>query len=144
MLRIEPLNEHDDQAPSAILQLVDGPKDMRFAMTARTIVRERALADEQPPSRNTSSSSGDRLLHPARDATAAAAHGGIRDYTAMNIRKVTRFRRDGIEALEREVAQLELEAKQLEKQQEQEKRANQKKEEQKEKQKEDRKRREEG
>ncbi|KAF2086012.1 ribosomal protein L17 [Saccharata proteae CBS 121410] len=37
VLRIEPLKE--DQAPSAILELVDSPKDIRFAMTAQTIVR---------------------------------------------------------------------------------------------------------
>jgi large subunit ribosomal protein L17 len=34
---MEPMKE--DQAPSAILELVDGPKDMRFAMTARTLAR---------------------------------------------------------------------------------------------------------
>lgn len=37
VLRIEPLKE--DQAESAILELVDGPKDMRFAMTAKTLAR---------------------------------------------------------------------------------------------------------
>ena len=37
MLRIEPMKE--DQAESAILELVDGPKDMRFAMTAKTLAR---------------------------------------------------------------------------------------------------------
>ncbi|KAJ4294610.1 54S ribosomal protein L8, mitochondrial [Kalmusia sp. IMI 367209] len=35
VLRIEPVKE--DQAESAILELVDGPKDMRFAMTAKTL-----------------------------------------------------------------------------------------------------------
>ncbi|KAF2441857.1 ribosomal protein L17 [Karstenula rhodostoma CBS 690.94] len=35
ILRIEPTKE--DQAESAILELVDGPKDMRFAMTAKTL-----------------------------------------------------------------------------------------------------------
>lgn len=35
MLRIEPIKE--DQAESAILELVDSPKDMRFAMTAKTL-----------------------------------------------------------------------------------------------------------
>ncbi|KAF2279660.1 ribosomal protein L17 [Westerdykella ornata] len=35
VLRIEPIKE--DQAPSAILEMVDGPKDMRFAMTAKTL-----------------------------------------------------------------------------------------------------------
>lgn len=37
VLRIEPLKE--DQAESAILELVDGPKDMRFALTAKTLAR---------------------------------------------------------------------------------------------------------
>lgn len=39
VLRIEP--EKEDQAPSAILQLCDGPRDMRFMMTAKTIARDR-------------------------------------------------------------------------------------------------------
>lgn len=60
MLRIEPIKE--DQAASAILELVDGPKDMRFAMTARTIAK--AQADGK----------------------------SINDMTAANIHKVTRFR----------------------------------------------------
>jgi len=75
VLRIEPLKE--DQAPSAILELVDGPKDMRFAMTARTIARVR----EQGKS--------------------------INDMTAGNIAKVTRFRKDGETELERMVARFE-------------------------------------
>lgn len=37
VLRIEPIKE--DQAPSAILELVDGPKDIRFAMTAKTLAQ---------------------------------------------------------------------------------------------------------
>ncbi|EDU46951.1 RplQ Ribosomal protein L17 [Pyrenophora tritici-repentis] len=37
ILRIEPMKE--DQAESAILELVDGPKDMRFAMTAKSLAR---------------------------------------------------------------------------------------------------------
>ncbi|KAF1997535.1 50S ribosomal protein L17 [Amniculicola lignicola CBS 123094] len=37
VLRIEPIKE--DQAESAILELVDGPKDLRFAMTAKTLAR---------------------------------------------------------------------------------------------------------
>ncbi len=78
MLRIEPRNRHHDQAPSAILELVDGPKDMRFAMTAKTLVRERAEGE-----------------------------GGVREMTAKNVQKVTRFREDGLGALEREVRRLE-------------------------------------
>ena len=75
VLRIEPLKE--DQAPSAILELVDGPRDMRFAMTAKTLVRERAT------------------------------EAGVRDLTAKNILKVTRFRPGGEEALEETVRRLE-------------------------------------
>lgn len=68
MLRVEP--KEDDQAPSAILELVDGPKDMRFAMTARTLARLQKEDKE------------------------------INDITAKNIDKVTRFRKDGETALE--------------------------------------------
>ena len=75
VLQIEPLKE--DQAPSAILELVDGPRDMRFAMTAKTIVKERA------------------------------SEGGIRDLTAKNIAKVTRYREGGQEELEKAVRTLE-------------------------------------
>ncbi|MCJ1243462.1 hypothetical protein MMC30_000659 [Trapelia coarctata] len=75
VLRIEPLKE--DQAASAILELVDGPRDIRFAMTAKTLVRERA-ADE-----------------------------GLRPMTAKNVKKVTQFRPGGEEELERTVRALE-------------------------------------
>ncbi|KAF1809947.1 ribosomal protein L17 [Eremomyces bilateralis CBS 781.70] len=39
VLHIEPLKE--DQAPSAILELVDGPKDMRFHLAAKSITYAR-------------------------------------------------------------------------------------------------------
>ena len=77
VLRIEPLNKHHDQAPSAILELVDGPKDMRFHMTAKTLVRERT------------------------------SEGGVRELTARNVRKVTRYRENGIDELEEEVRRME-------------------------------------
>lgn len=75
VLRLEPLKE--DQAPSAILELVDGPRDMRFAMTAKTLVRERAT------------------------------EAGVRDITARNVIKVTRFREGGERELEMTVKRLE-------------------------------------
>ncbi len=78
VLRIEPLNRNNDQAPSAILELVDGPRDMRFAMTAKTLVRERA-----------------------------SETGQVRDVTARNVAKVTRFREGGVEELEGAVRRLE-------------------------------------
>ena len=72
VLRIEPIKE--DQAPSAILELVDGPKDMRFAMTARTIAK--ANADGK----------------------------SINDMTAANIHKVTRYRPEADKDLDEMVA----------------------------------------
>lgn len=72
LLQCEPLKP--DAAPSAILSLVDGPRDIRFAMTARTIARER----------------NDGL-------------SSLSEMTAVNMRKVTRYREDGDEALEYEV-----------------------------------------
>ncbi|KAL9037325.1 MAG: hypothetical protein Q9214_005750, partial [Letrouitia sp. 1 TL-2023] len=78
VLRVEPQNKHFDQAPSAILELVDGPRDMRFHMTAKTLVRERASGG----------------------GSESGAGGAIREITAQNVRKVTRFREGGMEQLE--------------------------------------------
>lgn len=61
---------------------MDGPKDMRFAMTAKTLVRERESEE------------------------------GVREITAKNVAKVTRYREGGMEALEREVKRLEARRKQ--------------------------------
>lgn len=61
VVRTEPKNEYD-QGESAILELVDGPKDSRFMMTAKTVARDRTLG---------------------RDHTAV---------TKLNIKKVTQFR----------------------------------------------------
>ncbi|KAL2148706.1 hypothetical protein VTH82DRAFT_1853 [Thermothelomyces myriococcoides] len=69
VLRTEPKDKYD-QAPSAILELVDGPKDMRFAMTAAAVARDRALG---------------------RPHT---------ELTEKNIAKVTRYRRGGREEFE--------------------------------------------
>ncbi|KAJ6150851.1 54S ribosomal protein L8 [Penicillium chermesinum] len=69
----------DDQAPSAILELVDGPKDTRFAMVARTVARQRELGKPE-----------------------------LNSLTALNVRKVTAFRKDGIDALEQAISQLQL------------------------------------
>jgi len=68
VLRLEPIKE--DQAPSAILELVDGPKDMRFALTAKTIAAVRRKGHD------------------------------INDMTAANIQKVTRYRQNADEELE--------------------------------------------
>ena len=81
VLRIEPLKP--DQAPSAILELVDGARDTRFAMTAKTLVKQR----------------DDGL--------------GMNEITAWNVRKVTRFREGGEDSLETEVLRLEKEQRRV-------------------------------
>ncbi|TVY81789.1 54S ribosomal protein L8 [Lachnellula suecica] len=84
ILRIEPTKP--DMAPSAILELVDGPKDMRFAMTARTVQRERTEGREPT------------------------------EMTARNIDKVTRYRKGGAGALEEAINKLgNLELKDIQK-----------------------------
>jgi large subunit ribosomal protein L17 len=70
----------DDAGPSAILSLVDGPKDMRFSMTAKALVR-----------------------HRKEDL-------GMNEAMLANIRKLTRFREGGEQALEDEVLRLERDA----------------------------------
>jgi len=74
VLRIEPLRP--DHAPSAILELVDGPKDMRFAMTARTIAASRAKGQD------------------------------ITEMTARNVEKITRYRPQGENELENMVEKI--------------------------------------
>ena len=74
-MRIEPVKE--DQAPSAILELVDGPKDMRFALTAKTIASIREKGHD------------------------------INDMTAANIHKVTRYRQNADDELEAMVKKFE-------------------------------------
>lgn len=92
VLRTEPKNRAD-QAPSAILELVDGQRDMRFAMTAATVARDEVLG---------------------RDS----AH-----ITKMNVKKVTAFRQDGeqeFRALVDEIKEREGEAIQSRAEQERE------------------------
>ncbi|KAK2806012.1 hypothetical protein FQN50_006027 [Emmonsiellopsis sp. PD_5] len=84
VLRVEP--KKDDQAPSAILQLVDGPRDVRFAMTARTLARQRAMGNGE-------------------------GKEGLNEITALNVKKVTRYRKDGERELEREVERIEREGR---------------------------------
>lgn len=85
VLRIEPIKE--DQAPSAILELVDGPRDMRFAMTARTVARFR-MEDERREQEG---------LEPR----------GLNDITLKNVQKVTRYRKSGKEEFEEMVGTFE-------------------------------------
>ncbi|KAK4122332.1 ribosomal protein L17 [Parathielavia appendiculata] len=76
VLRTEPKDKYD-QAPSAILELVDGPKDMRFAMTAAAVARDRMLGKRHT------------------------------ELTQKNVEKVTRYRRGGREEFEEMVGKIE-------------------------------------
>lgn len=96
MLRIEPLKE--DQAPSAILELVDGERDMRFAMTAKTLARLRM-----------------------KEAESEGEEGGWSEMTSRNVKKVTRFRKGGEGELERAVGRLVREERRREGEAEKEK-----------------------
>ncbi|KAK0643133.1 ribosomal protein L17 [Cercophora newfieldiana] len=75
VLRTEPKDKYS-QAPSAILELVDGPKDMRFAMTAAAVARDRELGKPHT------------------------------DVTLKNVEKVIRFRKDGQKQLEDMIAKV--------------------------------------
>ncbi len=74
----------DDAGQSAILSLVDGPRDMRFSMTAKALVRQRKESLD------------------------------LNEATLVNVRKVTRFRNDGERALDEEVERLERDGEEQE------------------------------
>ncbi|KAF4928956.1 54S ribosomal protein L8 [Colletotrichum viniferum] len=69
VLRTEPRNRYD-QAPSAILELLDGPRDIRFAMTAKAVARDMENGNEST------------------------------ELTLKNKQKVTRYRKDGNQAFD--------------------------------------------
>ena len=48
MLRTEPKSRYD-QGDSAVLQLVDGPQDLRYALTAAAVARDRRLGRPSSP-----------------------------------------------------------------------------------------------
>lgn len=62
---------------------------MRFAMTAKTLVRERRNGD-------------------GGNVEGGGGGGGVREITAKNVQKVTRFRKNGLWDLEQEVKRLEI------------------------------------
>lgn len=91
MLRTEPKNSYD-QAPSAILELVDGPRDMRWHLTAAAVARERALrGDKSDPAAWITTDSGGKE---------GPVTKGLREITAKNVKKVTRYRKDGVREFE--------------------------------------------
>ena len=78
-------NRPGDNAPHAIIELVDGPKDLKFEMTARAVGRETveaALAGTGAVEGSaTSSSSG-----------SAEAKSPLREVTRLNLEKTLKYR----------------------------------------------------
>jgi hypothetical protein len=85
--RIHPYgNRSGDNAPHAIIELVDGPHDLKFEMTARAVGRETveaALANAAGPS-----SSGVAF------SDIGTGEVPLRDLTKLNLSKALRYRSD--------------------------------------------------
>lgn len=109
-MRIEPLDRdtkhkkdtreyNPGQSESAILELVDGPWDMRFAITARACVRQREIESGED-------GEGEEEAH-RNKYSRSSANLGMSEALASNVRKVTRFKENGEEALEKEIRRIE-------------------------------------
>lgn len=91
-------NRPGDNAPHAILELVDNPRDIRTEMTARAIgwemLRDK-LQSQRPVSIINSGAKGvDELIAKER-GLAYGAEGVLRPKTRWNLQKVLRFRDPG-------------------------------------------------
>lgn len=82
---------------------------MRFAMTAKTLVRERAETPEHDDGDGDADGDGAPSGPSSSGRKTRDGHGAgaIREITARNVRKVTRFRPGGMRELELEVQRLE-------------------------------------
>lgn len=86
-------NRPGDNAPTAILELVDGPRDLRFEMTARAVGRETVEAAMKGQTGTLDLSS----VSPSGSSLAQAqAQSGtpLRELTRMNLEKALRYRSD--------------------------------------------------
>lgn len=85
-------NRQGDNAPQAILELVDNPRDLRWEMTSRAIgweVLKEKLKNEQPISLINNGTKGvEELLRTEQDS----ARKILRPMTRWNVQKLTRFR----------------------------------------------------
>jgi hypothetical protein len=100
-LRTEP-KRFDDQAPSAILEFVDSPVDMRFKITAAAALRDRRWAVQRGELDSSDATLGTQETEEV-----------YTPLTLKNMRKVTRYRPNGeaiFEDMVRAMADLELPA----------------------------------
>jgi large subunit ribosomal protein L17 len=99
-------NRPGDNAPVALLELVDAPHDVRFAMTARTVGRETlALKLQDAPLRTVLSEGLPEMAQVVERERALPidAHGLLNLKTRMNLQKVLQFRgQDAAEELVKE------------------------------------------
>lgn len=89
-------NRPGDNAPTAILELVDGPRDIRFEMTARAVGRETVEAAMKGQSGTLDLSAVSPSGSSLAQAQAQAQNGGapLRELTRMNLEKALRYRSD--------------------------------------------------
>ncbi|KAG7099309.1 hypothetical protein E1B28_001167 [Marasmius oreades] len=91
-------NRPGDNAPNAILELVDNPRDLRFEMTSRAIgweLLKEKLKKESPSSLIQSGvHSTQEFIKAERQIEFGQAGGRLRPKTRWNLQKVLRFRDD--------------------------------------------------
>lgn len=89
-------NRQGDNAPQAILELVDNPRDIRLEMTSRAIGREllkENLKREQPISLINKGAQGvEDMIKSERESVNPKKIGFLRPMTRWNLQKVLRFR----------------------------------------------------
>ena len=90
-------NRPGDNAPHAVLELVDNPRDLRYEMTSRAIGREmlkEKLRDNKPVALINSGVEGVEDVVVRERQLAEQSKGLLRPKTRWNLQKVLRFRND--------------------------------------------------
>ncbi|KAK1232711.1 54S ribosomal protein L8, mitochondrial [Marasmius sp. AFHP31] len=89
-------NRPGDNAPNAILELVDNPRDLRFEMTSRAIgwelLKDRLRKDTPASIIQTGIHSAPEVIATERRLEFGEAGGRLRPKTRWNLQKVLRFR----------------------------------------------------
>ncbi|KAI0778567.1 mitochondrial ribosomal protein L17 [Trametes elegans] len=98
-------NRPGDNAPHAILELVDNPRDLRFQMTSRAVGWEllsKRVGNEDPKSLVASGISDIDEVIEREKTVAPEERGELRSITRRNLQKALRYRtREGVERMSR-------------------------------------------
>ncbi|KAF5390287.1 hypothetical protein D9757_002852 [Collybiopsis confluens] len=101
-------NRPGDNAPAAILELVDNPRDLRWEITSRAIGREvlqEKLHDKKPLGLVRTGVSGTESIIEAERKVEFGQTGQLRPKTRWNLQKMLRFRgEDAVSELNRNVS----------------------------------------